>query len=101
MANENKDIIEIKKGFPIEFFSSDETITPLATNIVVQIMEGVFKISFFEIKPPIQLDESVPPPSKIRADCVGSVFITPDKLKTYIDVLQRQLDKYLLQNKKE
>lgn len=91
-------IVVTKQGVavPIEWYVPEGVMTPSASNMVVQTMENVFKVSFFEIKPPIQLDESAPDPTKIRADCVASVFITPDRLPKFIEVLQKQLDKYIL-----
>ena len=88
--------IPIPIPIPIEWYIPEGLMTPMAFNMTVQFMGDIFKISFFEIKPPIQVDESTPPPSKVRADCVASVFIMPDKLPKFIDVLQQQYDKYLL-----
>ena len=90
----NKDIMGI--GVPIEWYIPDGIITPFATNMLVQIVEDVFKLSFFEKKVPITFDPSAPPPSKVRADCVASVIVTPDKLEKIIEVLQSQLDNYKL-----
>lgn len=94
----NKKTDENKKGVavPLEWYVPDGAMTPFATNMVVQTMENEFKISFFEVKPPIQLDETAPPPNKIRADCVASVIVTADRLPKFIEVLQKQLDKYVL-----
>ncbi|MFA4909461.1 MAG: hypothetical protein WC649_00215 [Desulfobacteria bacterium] len=94
MANKKTDIGELKVTVPIEWYVPEGVMTPFASNIVVQLVEDVFKISFFESKIPIQLDATQPPPSKIRADCVTSVIITPNKLSQFIGVLQEQLDKY-------
>jgi hypothetical protein len=88
-----------KIAIPLEWYVPEGMMTPLAFNMTVQTIEDVFKVSFFEVKPPIQTDESAPHPSKVRADCVASVFITPDKLAKFIEVLQKQLDNYKLKNK--
>ncbi len=83
---------------PIEWYIPEGMITPLAFNMTVQAMEDVFKVSFFEVKPPLRTSEPATPPSKIRADCVASVFITPAKLPKFISILQKQLDSYKLAN---
>ena len=85
-----------KKGvtIPIEWHVPDGLMTPFATNMIVQTIENEFKISFFEIKPFIRLDESQPRPSKVRADCVASVIVTADRLPKFIEALQTQLNKY-------
>ena len=97
MADEKSDIGKKVVNVPIEWCVPEGVMTPFASNMVVQTIENFFKISFFEIKPSIQLDESAPPPAKIKADCVASVIVTPDRLPKFIDVLQRQLDKYISQ----
>ena len=75
---------------------SDEITTPFASNMLVQTMEDEFKVSFFEIKPVIRLNESDPIPSKVKAVCVASVIITADRLPRFIKVLQDQFNKYNL-----
>lgn len=82
-------------AIPLEWHVPDGQITPFATNMVVQIMEGAFKISFFEVKPQILFDESTPPPTKVRADCVASVVVAPNKIPKIIEVLQGQYEQYM------
>ena len=79
---------------PIEWNVPEGQVTQFASNMVIQIEDDIFKLSFFEMKPPINLNESAPPPTKIRADCVASVYITPNKLSKLIEILQTHLDKY-------
>lgn len=79
---------------PLEWHVPEGVMTPFASNMVVQFTEGMFKLSFFEIKPPIQFGSSPTPPSSIRADMVASVFILPDKIPTMLKTLGEQLDKY-------
>ncbi|MDO9565162.1 MAG: hypothetical protein Q7J15_00230 [Candidatus Desulfaltia sp.] len=69
-------------------------ITRFASNMVVQNIEGYFKLSFFELKPEIHLTTLKTPPTEIVADCVGSVMVPPDKLPAFIDVLMKQLQKH-------
>lgn len=96
MADE--EIVESKQiaRIPIEWRVPENLMSVFASNMVIQRIENsFFKLSFFEIKPPIQLDDSAPTPTKIRADCVASVIVTPDKLPKFIEVLQKHLDKYI------
>ena len=94
MGNKRTDAGEAGVSIPIEWHLPEGKMTPFATNMVVQNIENLFKISFFEIRPSIQFDKSIPPPSKVRADCVASIIVTPDKLSKFIEVLLRQLEEY-------
>ena len=69
-------------------------ITRFASNMVVQTIEGHFKLLFFEIKPEIHLVPPATLPSEIVAECVGSIIVPPDKLHAFIKVLTRQLQQY-------
>jgi hypothetical protein len=72
----------------------ESIITRFASNMVVQNIEGYFKLSFFELKPEIYLTTPKTPPTEIVADCVGSVIVPPNKLPAFIDVLMKQLQQY-------
>ena len=91
-----KKVIPKKAGreIPIEWHIPDGLISPFASNMLVQTIENEFKLSFFEIKPPLRFDDSAPPPEKARADCVASVIVTADRMPKFIATLQLQLDKY-------
>jgi len=78
---------------PIKWNVPETIVTRFASNLVVQHIEGYFKLSFFEIKPDIITDPNdVKPPTEIVAECVGSIIIPPHKLQSIIDVLSRQLE---------
>jgi hypothetical protein len=77
----------------LEWFVPDGLVTPFATNMVVQFIENAFKLTFFEMKPPMRIDKTQLP-EKIRADYVTSVYVTPDKLLKIIEALQTQYDNY-------
>lgn len=79
---------------PLKYNIPDNLITRFATNMVVQIIETEFKISFFEQSPPIRLNTSQPPPKEVLSNCVASVIVSADRLPNFIKVLQRQLDQY-------
>ena len=79
----------------IDFNIPDSIVTRFATNMTIQTIENEFKISFFELKMP--LDFSVPkkPPKTIRADCVASVIVTVDRLPKFINAMQAQLGNFM------
>ena len=83
-----------KKEVPIDWHIPDGLISRFASNMLVQTIENEFKLSFFEIKPPLVFDDSAPLPVKVRADCVASVIVTADRMPTFIAALQMQLNKY-------
>ncbi len=90
----------------IEWNIPDNMIARFATNIVVQTIENEFKISFFEIRTPIILSdedrEKMKKIGTIRADCIGSIIVTPDRMQKFIQVMNEQLSKYnSKQQKKE
>ncbi len=101
MAEEKREGTEDGSFVAIEWRIPDGIPTPFATNIIIQTLENEFKISFFEIKPPIRLDQSAPPPSKVNADCIASVIVTPDRLTKFLEVMQRQLEKFKSKKQKE
>jgi hypothetical protein len=66
---------------------------PFATNMVIQTIKNEFRVYFFEVKTPARLEKTDPPLNKVRADCVGSVIITAERMPNFITVLQNQLDR--------
>lgn len=79
---------------PIKWNVSEAIITRFASNILIQTIENEFKISFFEINPPIRLAPSDKIPSEMRADCIASIIVTANKLPSFINALQKHLDTY-------
>lgn len=96
MAKKKEEVPTEQQGAPtlIEWVIPDTVITRFASNMVVQIVEGCFKLSFFEIKPEIILPPPKTPPTKIAAECVGSVVVTPQKLEAIVKVLSDQLERH-------
>lgn len=85
--------MEIEKiKLPIKWNVPETVITRFASNLVVQRVEGYFKLLFFEIKPDISVVELNEPPSEVVADCVGSIIVPPEKIQAIIDLLTRQLE---------
>jgi hypothetical protein len=83
----------------IDWRFPEGSFTPYATNMLVQRIENEFKVSFFEIKPPVRFSESEAVPEKVRADCVASVIISADRLPNFIKALQTQFDGYQQEKK--
>ena len=95
MAKKKVEPIEKKTQVPIEWHIPDTIITRFASHMIVQIIDGnEFKISFFELKPEINLITPKAAPNVVRADCVASVIVTPEKMSKIVEVLQRQLELY-------
>ena len=101
MAKKNKTNIEKEKHYemelkklPIKWNVPDSIVTRFASNMVVQTIEDYFKLSFFEIKPEIHLVAPSKPPTEIKADCVASIIVTPDKFALIVEVLKNQLERY-------
>lgn len=82
------------KDVPINWRIPEGISTPFATNMLVQIIEHEFKLSFFEIKPPILLDTTQKRPDSVSADYIGGIIVSADRLPKFIKVLQTQLDQY-------
>ncbi|MEX0999300.1 MAG: DUF3467 domain-containing protein [Thermodesulfobacteriota bacterium] len=88
----------------IEYIIPDYVISRFATNITVQKIENEFKVSFFELKQDILLDEEdkkkMIERGTVRADCIASIIITADRMPKFINAMSQQLNKYE-SNKKE
>jgi len=100
-ANKEKAKEATEYTVPIVWRMPDGIATPFASNMVVQTLENEFKISFFEIKPPIRTSSSAPTPQEVIADCVASVIVTADRLPKFIKALETQLDNYKKREERE
>lgn len=79
---------------PINWNISDNIITRFASNMVVQLLEDEFKISFFETAPDIKLGLEGKLPKEVQANCVASIIISAQKLPIFIKALQKQYEIY-------
>jgi len=79
---------------PISWNIPEGVITPYASNMFIQTIEKEFKISFFETKPPLLFDDTDATPASVRADYVAGVIVAHYKLQTFINALQKHLDKH-------
>ena len=82
-------------GVRLKWNVPENIITRFASNIVVQLIENEFKISFFEINPDIRLGIENKIPTEVKANCVASIIVTAERLPAFIEVLQRQINMYL------
>lgn len=76
---------------PVKWQIGNDVITRFATNLLVQTVGNVYKLSFFEAKPAIRLTEDTPLPTEVVADCVASLVVSPSQLKEIINVLEQHL----------
>lgn len=79
---------------PLKWNIPDNIITRFASNMVVQILENEFKISFFEVTPDIKLGLENKLPDEVQANCVASIIISAEKLPVFVEALQKQCDVY-------
>ena len=74
---------------------SEDLVGDYATNVLVQTGEQELFISFFQIHHPVLLAPAdVNKVESVTAQCVAKVIVTPERLATFIEVLQKQLDAF-------
>lgn len=89
--------------FPLEWNIPDDIVARYATNMIIQRAENEFIISFFEVKPPVLLGnpdeiiEQVRKIKSIRANCVAQVIIAAEKMPTFVEALQKNLSRSVIQ----
>lgn len=90
---------EVKeREFLIEWYVPENIKSNYATNMVIQYTGEEFVISFFEVKPPIILgspEEKKSAQEKIgliRAECLTRIIVSPNRMKTFIKVMQTHVD---------
>ena len=87
-------------NIPLNWHIPDEIISRYATNMTVQQGENEFIISFFEVIPPIILGDPEARAKKfmeleeINAECVARVIIAADKLPSFIEAMQSNINTY-------
>jgi hypothetical protein len=78
---------------PIEWRIPDYIVSRYATNMVVQKAEHEYIISFFELQPPIILEETANQLASMPADCVARIVVSASKYPEFVAVLQQHLQK--------
>lgn len=78
----------------IDFQIPDNLSTEHATNLVVQHGEHQFIIYFFEAIPPLMVGASDPIPKSLPAKCVARIVVSADRMEEFVDVLNKNFEKY-------
>ncbi len=80
---------------PIEWHVSENITSKYVTNMIVQHTQEAFIISFFEIAPPLVLEEDeIPNVESVKAECIGRFIIAPGRMAAFIEVMQENLDRF-------
>jgi len=97
-----KDKKDISKNIPLKFEFSDNIRSNFVTNMIVQNQFDYFTISFFETSvPPIlgdtddQKKEVLESIDYVKARCVSKLIVTPEKMKTFIDVMNKNYSDFI------
>lgn len=99
MSKPNKKVEFKGVTIPIKWNVPDNIISRYASNVTVQLLENVIRISFFEVMPGIEPDIDVSTIKEVNANCVADIFMSPATIPNYITVLQRQYDAFIKRNK--
>src|SRR4051812_37655618 len=87
--------IRIDREIPLVWNIPEEIMSGYATNMLVQAGEHEFFVSFFETPPPIIINPSdVEKLESVTAECIARVVISSERMESFIEVLQRQLDAF-------
>jgi hypothetical protein len=95
MANEGKPVEFVHMPMTVEFRIPD-TMPLLSSDIFVSQNsneKGLFYLTFFQSRPPI-LEEGVPLPAKVPADCIVRLALTPQVTFALIQTLQRNFERW-------
>jgi len=88
------------KSLPLEWFFPEGLVSRYSNNIMVQHSRNEFIISFFEARPPLLIGtldriERVQRETKaISAECVARIVVSPNKMRDFIKVLNRNIETY-------
>ena len=88
-------------AIPLEYHVSADVQSKYATNLVVQHSEHEFLIHFFEARRPLllgspdEIDSKLESLKSVRAECVARIIVTADRMPDFVDVLQKNLERYL------
>jgi adenosine/AMP kinase len=93
------DEVEIFKA-KLEWYFPENLIRRYATNMLVQVHEREFIISFFEAYPPVlfgspkKISKESKKVDTVRANCVASIVVSAEKIPSFIGVLQEVYDRH-------
>lgn len=85
-----------QRSLAIEWEVPDHTETIFSNNVIVQHTDQEFILSFFVTFPPIILGDTRKLESldSIKAKCVSRIVLTPEKMKSLIQAMQINYQKY-------
>jgi hypothetical protein len=84
-----------EREIPLVWNIPEDLISGYATNILVQIGEHEFFVSFFETLPPVILrPQDVDKLEKVTAECFARIVVAPERMQGFIDALQQQLNAF-------
>ena len=84
-----------ERNIPMIWNFPEDLLSGYATNILVQAGEQELFVSFFEIQHPILLKpDDINTVESVKAECFAKIIVTPERLATFIPVLQQQLDAF-------
>ncbi len=86
-------ILSKEKTIPLKFEIPDEVITRYATNMSVQKIEREYVVSFFEQRPEVNFGPFKKAMTEVRAVCVASVVLTPQRFSKFVDTWRAFLDR--------
>jgi hypothetical protein len=87
--------VEVRREYP------EANITKFTNDLAVQFDDENFILSFFEILPPMllgsdekELQNQIEKIEYVNAHCISRLVVTPKKLKSFIDALVNNYEKY-------
>jgi hypothetical protein len=92
MADERRDPDTVP--VEVEWAVAEETVTSLATNMVIQHGPGIFVLNFFEMQLPINTQDDVGAPPKLVAKCVARVGVPAPSMRSFVQAIEDNVAKY-------
>ena len=74
----------------VEFPRFDDVPSVYATNMVVQHTGLEYVISFYNVRPPVDL-EPTEPPKTVKANCVARVVVLPERMATFVELFNNHM----------
>lgn len=87
---------------PVDWHFPENIQSRYVNNVLVQIGQSEFVVSFFEMQLPLLLGTPEENKAKlkemgsIRAECVSKIIVSPEVMPALVSALQIELDKYLV-----
>jgi len=78
----------------VEWSVSEDTVTLLTTNLVVQHGPGVFILNFFDMQLPIDPQEDADELPTLVAKCVARVGVPAPSMRSFVQALEDNIARY-------